>query len=98
FRGGGAGAPCAPADDELAALVAGSGFAGVALDEPARTVAFTRSRIRLDPGAIDKGMAVDAVGAALRASGITNAFVDFGSTQLAFGPGPDGAGGRGWPV
>ncbi len=92
FRGG---EPRRPDERELAALVAEGGFAGVTIDETTRTVAFTRPRVRLDPGAIGKGLAVDAVAAALRASGVTNALVDFGSTQLGLGTGEDG---RGWPV
>jgi thiamine biosynthesis lipoprotein len=92
FRGG---APHRPSPAELAELVAGSGFAGVALDETARTVRFTRPRVRLDPGAIGKGIAVDAVLASLKERGIDDAIVDFGSTQRAMGGGEDGLG---WPV
>jgi thiamine biosynthesis lipoprotein len=92
FRGG---PPRRPDLGELADVLAKSGFAGVAVDPAASTVAFTRARVRLDPGAIGKGMAVDAVAAALRRAGIDNALVDFGSTHVALGGGPDGLG---WPV
>jgi thiamine biosynthesis lipoprotein ApbE len=92
FRGG---PPNRPAPEHLAALVAGGGFAGVAFDRTAGTLAFTRPYVRLDPGAIGKGMAVDAAAAVLRERGIRNALVDFGSSCLAIGGGEDGAG---WPV
>lgn len=92
FRGG---PPREPSAAELSAACAACGMAGVALDPVARTVAFTRPGVVLDPGAIGKGMAVDAVAAALRAAGVANAFVDFRSSQRALGGGPDG---RGWPV
>jgi len=92
FRGG---APVRPARELVAALVADGGFGGVALDVERRTVAFTRPRVRLDPGAIGKGMAVDLVVEQLRARGVTNALVDFGSSQRAIGPGEEG---DGWPV
>ncbi|MBL8840588.1 MAG: FAD:protein FMN transferase [Planctomycetes bacterium] len=92
FRGG----PVArPADATLAALVGHASFAQVEFDAAARTVAFRDGAVQLDPGAIGKGMAVDAVVAALRAAGIDNAFVDFGSTQRAIGGGEEG---DGWPV
>ena len=92
FRGG---APARPARELLSALVADGGFGGVALDPEQRTVAFTRPRVRLDPGAIGKGIAVDAVIERLQARGIVNALVDFGSSQRAIGPGEEGTG---WPV
>jgi thiamine biosynthesis lipoprotein len=92
FRGG---APREPSAAELASACADCGMAGVAIDASARTVAFTRPGVVLDPGAIGKGMAVDAVAAALRADGVTNAFVDFRSSQIGFGPGPEGSG---WPI
>lgn len=92
FRGGPLREPSAA---ELASACAACGMAGVALDPVAHTVAFTRPGVVLDPGAIGKGMAVDAVADALRAAGVGNAFVDFRSSQRALGAGPDG---RGWPV
>jgi len=92
FRGG---PPREPSAAELASACAACGMAGVALDTDTHTVAFTRPGVVLDPGAIGKGMAVDAVVDALRAAGVGNAFVDFRSSQRALGAGPDG---RGWPV
>ncbi len=92
FRGG---TPTRPARELLTTLVADGGFGGVALDAARRTVAFTRPRVRLDPGAIGKGLAVDAVTERLRARGLANALVDFGSSQRAIGPGEEG---DGWPV
>jgi len=92
FRGG---ASARPAPEQLAALIAGGGFAGVAFDPAASTLAFTRPHVRLDPGAIGKGMAVDAAVAVLRERGIGNALVDFGSTCRALGGGEEGAG---WPI
>lgn len=92
FRGG---SPTRPSAERLAELVAGGGFAGVAFDRAACTVAFTRPFVRLDPGAIGKGLAVDAAIEVLHARGLRNAMVDFGSSQRAIGGGEDGAG---WPV
>jgi thiamine biosynthesis lipoprotein len=83
-----------PSAAELTSACA-CGMAGVALDPVSHTVAFTRPGVVLDPGAVGKGMAVDAVAESLRAAGVGNAFVDFRSSQRALGAGPDG---RGWPV
>jgi len=55
-----------------------------------------RAGTRLDPGALGKGYAVDAIVAALRAVGVRCAFVDFGGSSfygLGAPPGRDG-----WPV
>jgi thiamine biosynthesis lipoprotein len=51
----------------------------------------------LDPGAIGKGLALDAVVAMLRSRGVASAFLDFGgSSQTAIGVPPGDA--RGWTV
>lgn len=84
-----------PSDGELAVLRASGGMANVEFDAARATVRFRAAGVRLDPGAIGKGMAVDAAIERLRAHGIGNALVDFGSTQRAIGPGEEG---DGWPV
>ncbi len=51
----------------------------------------------LDPGAIGKGLALDAVVGLLRGRGVASAFLDFGgSSQSAIGGSPGDA--AGWPV
>jgi FAD:protein FMN transferase len=51
----------------------------------------------LDPGAIGKGLALDAIVELLRERGVTSAFLDFGgSSQTAIGVPPGDA--RGWSV
>ncbi len=92
FRGGPATRPDART---LAGWVGHASLDHVSFDAAAATVIFTDPAVQLDPGAIGKGMAVDAVVASLLAHGISNALVDFGSTQRAIGPGEEG---DGWPV
>jgi len=89
------GEPRLPPAAERARLVAEAGMDGVELDVDAGAVTFRRPGIELDPGGIGKGMALDAVAAALKQAGVRTACLSFGSTHLAFGPGEDG---RGWPV
>jgi thiamine biosynthesis lipoprotein len=51
----------------------------------------------LDPGAVGKGLALDAITAQLKAAGVRSAFLDFGgSSQTAIGAPPGDE--RGWPV
>lgn len=51
----------------------------------------------LDPGAVGKGIGLDAAARVLRAAGVDAALLDFGgSSQLALGGPPDSP--RGWPV
>jgi thiamine biosynthesis lipoprotein len=51
----------------------------------------------LDPGAIGKGIAIDAAVNVLRASGVSAALLDFGgSSQTALGAPPDSP--AGWPI
>jgi thiamine biosynthesis lipoprotein len=52
--------------------------------------------VRLDPGGIGKGYALDAVVALLRAHGVRRAFLDFGGSSFYGLGAPPGR--RGWPV
>ncbi len=67
------------------------------LDRANRTVRFLRSGLRLDPGGIGKGYAVDRAVAVLREYGIERALVSAGASSIyALGAPPGNA--RGWTV
>ena len=69
----------------------------VQLDRANRTVKFLRSGLRLDPGGIGKGYAVDRAVAVLREYGIERALVSAGASSIyALGSPPGNA--RGWTV
>jgi FAD:protein FMN transferase len=73
------------------------GYQYVALDPDKRTIRFLRDGMKLDPGGIGKGYAVDRMAAVLRQAGIKRAFISAGSSSLyALGAPPDEA--RGWYV
>ena len=67
----------------------------LAIDDKRRTVAFQVDGMRLDPGAIGKGFALDAAARVLRARGVTVALLDFGGQVLALGAPP---GAEAWEV
>lgn len=70
------------------------GMTHVRLDAEARTVRFTRPGIELNFGAINKGYALDRMGAVLRAHGASRALLSAGlSSVLAMG-----GRGRGYPI
>jgi thiamine biosynthesis lipoprotein len=76
---------------------------GKAVEPIGRVLQLERSRASLaagsllDPGAIGKGLALDAIAGLLRGRGVTSAFLDFGgSSQTAIGVPPGDA--RGWSV
>jgi thiamine biosynthesis lipoprotein ApbE/Na+-translocating ferredoxin:NAD+ oxidoreductase RnfG subunit len=71
-----------PSDQEIAAALRTVGSAKVAVD--GRAVTLTEGT-ELDPGAIGKGMGVDAAVGQLRKAGVSRALVDFGSTVYALG-------------
>jgi thiamine biosynthesis lipoprotein ApbE len=89
------GTPRQPEAEELAELCRNAGMDALEVDDTTAAARILRSGVQLDPGAMGKGMAVDRVVEILRSGGVTNAWVDFGSTQRALGEGPEG---RGWPV
>jgi thiamine biosynthesis lipoprotein len=69
----------------------------VALDPDKRTIRFLRAGMKLDPGGIGKGYAVDRMVAVLREAGVKRAFLSAGSSSLyALGAPPDEP--RGWYV
>jgi len=73
------------------------GYQHVALDPDKRTIRFLRAGVKLDPGGIGKGYAVDRMVAVLRQAGVQRAFLSAGSSSLyALGAPPDEP--RGWYV
>jgi FAD:protein FMN transferase len=88
-------------DPAVGALTDGRKRGPVAAAGRVLLVQSTRARLEsksaLDPGAIGKGLALDAIVERMRARGVTSAFLDFGgSSQSAIGSPPDDD--RGWPV
>jgi thiamine biosynthesis lipoprotein len=81
-------------DEELAAACELVGFARlVELDAAAGTVRFRRPGVRLDPGAIGKGWALDRAAELLREAGVRAALLHGGTSSVyALGapPGEDG--------
>jgi thiamine biosynthesis lipoprotein len=66
------------------------------LDPSAMTATRLTATVRLDPGAIGKGWALERALSILRDLGLTNAFLHGGTSSVrAMGPGPAG---RGWKV
>ncbi len=66
--------------------------ANVVLDDDALTVRFSRPGVRLDPGAIGKGYALERAAELLREAGVRNALIHGGtSTVCALGAPPGGA-------
>ncbi|ARA94604.1 hypothetical protein AWN76_016545 [Rhodothermaceae bacterium RA] len=83
-----------PSNAELAALPVG--WQHVRLDPSARTVAFDRPGLELDPGGIGKGYALDRVAALLRSLGVQRALLGLGGSSFyAIGTPPDEPG---WKV
>lgn len=85
-----------PDDKELGAACALTGMDKVMLDEDAGTVRFARSGMRLDFGAVGKGLALDLAAGYLRDNGVQQAMLNAGtSTVIAIGA-PDGE--DGWQI
>jgi thiamine biosynthesis lipoprotein len=81
------GAGAVPDDQAIATARAACGMGrNVALDAERGTVRFARSGVRLDPGAIGKGWALDRAAAALREAGVASALLH-GGTSTAYGLG-----------
>lgn len=74
-----------------------SGSRHLELDLAGRTVRFRRQGLRLDPGGIGKGYAVDRAVRVLREYGIERALVSAGTSSV-FALGSPPATPRGWPV
>jgi len=87
-----------PTDEEVRAALTLVGMGRVVrLNQDERTVAFSVSGVRLDPGAIGKGYALERARELLRDAGVRNALLHGGtSTVCATGDGPDSV--RGWPI
>jgi thiamine biosynthesis lipoprotein len=82
-----------PTDDELAEARERVGMQHVVLDEPVRTVRFSRPGMALNLGSIGKGYALDRVGAEMKAAGVETGLLTAGaSSVLAVGTGVDGTG------
>jgi len=84
-----------PRPDKLAAARAAVGAGAVVLDRAARAVSLTRPGIRLDPGGIGMGYAVDRVLAVLADHGIASAMVD-ASGDVGVSAAPPGT--AGWRI
>lgn len=85
-----------PADAALAAARAATGMDKVGLDAAQRSVRFTVPGVELNLGAIGKGYALDAAGAALRARGARPALLHAGASSVVAIGGP--AGEDGWSI
>ena len=72
-----------------------TGHGAVALEPDGATVRRDLPGMELDLSALAKGVAADRMAALLRDGGVPSALVSAGSSLVAFGPGPDGAG---WPL
>src|SRR4029077_20363013 len=70
------------------------GLRHLTLDASARTAALDRAGMALNLGAIGKGFAVQAIGAALWRRGVRHALVSAGGSSVIALGGPD----RGWRV
>jgi thiamine biosynthesis lipoprotein len=84
-----------PSPDEVRLALRRCGFRKVALEGKRGEVRFVEDGMKLDPGAIGKGIALDAAARFLRDAGVRDALLDFGGQVLAVGA---GAGGCGFPV
>ncbi|MEX0599935.1 MAG: FAD:protein FMN transferase, partial [Rhodothermales bacterium] len=73
---------CLPDAAELAAARRCTGMNLVELDTANRTVAFQREGMRLDFGAIGKGLAVDEAISILREAGVERAFLHGGTSTM----------------
>jgi thiamine biosynthesis lipoprotein len=79
-----------PDDSTLEEIRATVGMQNLVLDREQGTVRFSRAGVRLDPGAIGKGYALDRAAQLLREAGIQNALLHGGtSSVLALGQSPD---------
>lgn len=84
-----------PANDRLAAARESVGWRWIELDASHHTARLTRPGMRLDPGGIAKGYALDEAARVLRARGIRRFLVSGGGDMVAGDPPP---GQPGWKV
>jgi thiamine biosynthesis lipoprotein len=84
-----------PSPREIQDALGSVGHRRLILDRASRTARFAAPGMRLDPGAMGKGFALDAAARVLREGGVRWALLDFGGQILAVGGGP---GGCGFPV
>lgn len=86
-----------PSPEELAEAAARVGFARlVCLDAAQSTVTFSTPGVRLDPGAIGKGYALDRAAEILREVGVASALLHGGTSSVCAIGAPPGA--AGWGV
>lgn len=71
-----------PSDDDLAAAIAVTGVDKLLLDEATSTVRFACRGVRIDLGAIGKGVAIDRAAEVLRDAGIDNALIHGGTSSI----------------
>lgn len=74
-----------PADREIAAALAVTGFDRVRVDRAAGTLGLAREGMAIDLGSIGKGWALDRAVDALRSEGIRTALVDIGGNVYGLG-------------
>jgi thiamine biosynthesis lipoprotein len=87
-----------PTDEEVAAALRLVGMGRVVrLDPDARTVAFALPGVRLDPGALGKGYALERARDALREAGVRNALLHGGTSSVCALGAPGGTS-DGWRV
>jgi len=85
----------APAEADLAAALASTGYRRMKLDPATRTLRLESRGMSLDLGGIAKGFAAEAALATLRSNGVGNALVAAGG-DVAVGEAPPGS--AGWEV
>ncbi|HZE90071.1 MAG TPA: FAD:protein FMN transferase [Verrucomicrobiae bacterium] len=81
-----------PASREIAAARARTGSQKLALDPAGATARFLAVGMKLDPGAIGKGYALDAAARILERRGVAWGLIDFGGQISVVGAGLDGCG------
>jgi FAD:protein FMN transferase len=94
FHGG---PPRVPRPEDRAAALSRAGFGGIHLDPTSRTVRFGLPGMKIDPGGIGKGYAIDRVVVQLAGFGIRSALVAASRSSI-FGLGTPPESERGWPV
>jgi FAD:protein FMN transferase len=72
-----------PTDTQIIETLASVGYAKVILDTAAQSVSFAHPKMRLDPGAIGKGWAIDRAIGILREMGIARALLHGGTSTVA---------------
>ncbi|MBO7327313.1 MAG: FAD:protein FMN transferase [Lentisphaeria bacterium] len=81
---------CAPAENEIKAVMKRVGFDKVILDEKEKTILFSIPGMELDMGGIAKGYAVDRAAAAVSAAGIDSGVIDIGGNLRMLSQPPPG--------